>query len=96
MTKSKYMIVAGASVVVVRDGKRKTIQPGGGDDFTEDEITAVNRVQPGCLRAPINEGRRMQADDEGDGEPEKASKAKPTKAKPAKAKTSDTEDDEDI
>lgn len=54
--KTQFLIVHGASVVVVRDGKRKTINPGQGENFTEEEITAVAKAAPGALRKPVNEG----------------------------------------
>lgn len=100
-----FMIAAGASVVVVRDGKRKTIQPGGGDDFTDAEITYINAAQPGALRRPINEGSAKAAvaaaatEDAEDAETKAPAKkkaaAKPAaEAKPAKAKADDAEDDD--
>ena len=61
MAKTKFMIAHGASVVVVRDGKRKTITVGAGDDFTEEEIASINRAVPGALRAPVNEGSGRKA-----------------------------------
>ena len=105
----KYMIVAGASVVVVREGKRKTIAPGGGTSFTEDEITEINAAAPGALRAPINEGRAVDTGVDADGD-EIAAPAKPAKAtgkgkgkakaaKPAAETPADADDedeDEDI
>lgn len=60
-----FMIAHGASVVIVRDGKRKTIPANTGADFTEEEIASVNRSAPGALRKPINEGRN-EADAEAD------------------------------
>lgn len=66
-TKTRFMIAA-ISIGMVRDGKRVTIQPGGGDNFTQDEIDTLNRLHPGALRAPINEGRGSDADDEGSDE----------------------------
>lgn len=60
-----FMIAHGASVVIVRDGKRKTILANTGADFTEEEIASVNRSAPGALRKPINEGRN-EADAETD------------------------------
>lgn len=84
MAKSNFKIVAGASVVVVRDGKRVTLGVNSGEEFTEDEIAAVNRAVPGALRSPINEGRNKKtAVAENDGDDDTASK---TTAK-AKAKT---------
>lgn len=69
MAKTRYMIVAGASVVIIRDGKRKPITAGGGADFTEDEIATILRGAPGALRTPINEGRGQRvADDADEGE----------------------------
>lgn len=69
-----FMIAHGASVVVVRDGKRKTIQAGGGAEFTAEEIRSVNAAAPGSLRKPINEGR-SEADTEADAPKGKAPKA---------------------
>lgn len=71
-----FMIAHGASVVVVRDGKRKTIQAGGGADFTDEEITSVNRAAPGSLRKPINEGRSAAEAEASDDAP-KGKKAVP-------------------
>ena len=44
MTKAKttFMVVTGASVGVVRDGKRKTLTPGQGENFTDEEIATRN------------------------------------------------------
>lgn len=66
--KTQFLIVHGASVVVVRDGKRKTINPGQGENFTADEVEAVNRAAPGSLRTPINEGsgRKSKVEDADD------------------------------
>lgn len=66
--KTQFLIVHGASVVVVRDGKRKTLNPGQGENFTEEEILAVNNAAPGSLRAPINEGsgRKSRVEDDAD------------------------------
>lgn len=61
MAKTKFMIAHGASVVVVREGERKTITVGAGDDFTEEEIASINRAVPGALRAPVNEGSGRKA-----------------------------------
>lgn len=69
-----FMIAHGASVVIVRDGKRKTIPANTGADFTEEEIASVNRAAPGALRKPVNEGRS-----EADAETPKGKKAAPTK-----------------
>ena len=55
-----FMIAHGASVVIVRDGKRKTIAANGGANFTEEEIRTVNSAAPGSLRKPINEGRGVE------------------------------------
>lgn len=105
--KTRFMIAAAASIVVVRDGERKTIQPGGGDDFTEDEIAYINAAQPGALRKPVNEGNAKAAvaaaaeddDAEDDTDAKAAAKAKPATGK-AKAKTKpkadDSDEDEDI
>ena len=80
MTKKSFMIAHGASVVVIRDGKRKTVTAGSGTEFTEDEINSINRQIPGALRKPINEGGA-----EPEAETEDDSEKKPAKA-PAKAK----------
>jgi len=64
--KTRYMIVAGASVVVIRDGKRQAISAGGGADFSEDEIATILRGAPGALRTPINEGRGKRVADDAD------------------------------
>lgn len=107
-SKTRYMIAAGASVGLIRDGKRLTIQAGGGADFSEDEITTINRSVPGALRSPINESRRqavsVEDDESGDDEGEAETKAPAPKAKaapkaaPKKAaaapKTDDTEDED--
>lgn len=66
--KTQFLIVHGASVVVVRDGKRKSINPGQGENFTEEEIRAVNKSAPGSLRKPVNEGHGRTAEPEDDGE----------------------------
>jgi hypothetical protein len=66
MAKTKFMIVSGASVVVIRDGKRKPIAPGSGTDFTEDEINTIMRATPGALRTPVNEGVGREVDEEDD------------------------------
>lgn len=101
---TKFMIAHGASVVVVRDGVRKTIQAGGGEDFTEDEIASVKAAVPGALRVPVNEGKGKSKpepeddtddDDDDDSEAEKAAAAKAKKAKAGKAKKA-ADDDEDI
>ncbi|TXH56982.1 MAG: hypothetical protein E6Q97_05175 [Desulfurellales bacterium] len=92
--KTTFMVAAGASVVVVRDGKRKTISAGSGTDFSEEEIASINRASPGALRKPINE-RAVRAaveadieDDEDADEAEAETKAAATKtaAKKASAK----------
>lgn len=93
MAKTKFMIAHGASVVVVRDGKRKTITVGAGDDFTEEEIASINRSVPGALRAPVNEGSgrktaavETDADDDDADETETAKKTPAKKASGKKAK----------
>lgn len=100
---SKFMIAHGASVVVVRDGVRKTISAGSGDDFTEDEIATVKAAVPGALRVPVNEGRgkaKPDVDDDDDDTDAEAAKAAKAKDKAAKAKTAKAakseDDDEDI
>jgi hypothetical protein len=91
MTKAKttFMVVAGVSVGVVRDGKRKTLLPGQGEDFTGEEIVAINKAMPGALRKAINEGGRPSTpvvadvvDDADEGEV----KSKPETAKEKKAR----------
>lgn len=101
MAKSNFKIVAGASVVVVRDGKRVTLGVNSGEEFTEDEIAAVNRAVPGALRSPINEGRNKKTavaendgddgDDE-DGDDDTASKTTAKAKAKTKAKASSDED----
>lgn len=91
-----FMIVTGASVVVVRDGKRKPIQAGSGTDFTDDEIATIKRATPGALRLPVNEGQGRAAepdDDDEDGDDgddgvatTTTTEAAPTKPKGKKAK----------
>ncbi len=96
--KNKFMIAHGASVVVVREGKRVTIQPGGGADFTEEEIATIGRTAPGALRVPVNEGTRIKTKaetdaedaededgDEGEGKPETAKQKTARLAREAKA-----------
>lgn len=92
--KTHFMIVAGASVVVVRDGKRITIAPGGGAKFDEDEIAAINRAVPGSLRKPINESQPADSADESEDAPKKA--APKAKAKAAAKSDADDDADEDI
>ena len=72
--KTQFLIVHGASVVVVRDGKRVSLAPGQGADFTEEEISAVNKALPGSLRKPVNEGtgRKAEADDATDSDEDDA------------------------
>lgn len=93
MAKTKFMIAHGASVVVVREGKRKTITVGAGDDFTEEEIASINRSVPGALRAPVNEGSGRKAapaaddaDDDDSDDTETATTAKKAPAKKAGGK----------
>lgn len=110
MTKSKssFMVAAGASVVIVRDGKRKTIAAGSGTDFTDDEITSINKALPGALRKPVNESAVRAAveadieDDEDEIEAKVADTAKKAPAKkaaakkaPAKKKAAPVQDDAD-
>lgn len=102
--KTTFMISTGASVVVVRDGKRQTIQAGGGAEFTDEEIASINRSSPGALRKPVNESRPVAADDSDEGSEDGAEKAaKPAKAakatkpaKPAPDASDDADEDEDI
>lgn len=91
MAKTKFMIAHGASVVVVREGKRKTITVGAGDDFTEEEIASINRAVPGALRAPVNEGSGRKtataaADDADDDSDDTETTAKKAPAKKAGGK----------
>lgn len=111
MAKSKttFMVVTGASVGVVRDGKRKTLVPGQGEEFTDEEIASINKAVPGALRKAINESVKTTAepvddsdDDDDDAEtetkkaPAKKAPAKKTAAKKAPAKADDADDaDED-
>lgn len=107
---TRYLIAHGASVVVVRDGKRKPIAAGQGEHFSEDEITSINRVQPGALRKPVNEGNgRPEAapepeSDQDEGGSEKTAKVADkapakgkgkAKAKPEPVKTATTDDSDD-
>ena len=95
MSKTQFMIAHGATVTVVRDGKRVPIMAGSGFDFTEDEIAAANKGHPGALRKPINESvaraktkAEEPADDAaGDADTGKGKKkaAKPLTAKQQKA-----------
>lgn len=111
MAKTKFMIAHGASVVVVREGERKTITVGAGDDFTEEEIASINRAVPGALRTPVNEGSGRKtaaaaaddADDDSDdtettAKKAPAKKAGGKKAAPAKQEkpADDADEDEDI
>lgn len=93
-------LVPKISVGVVRDGKRRTVNVGEGFDFTKEEITAINKAQPGALRKPVNEGRGKTetADAEDGGEEAKSAKksAKAPKATKAPAKAEDGDEDEDI
>ena len=110
MAKSKttFMVVTGASVGVVRDGKRKTLVPGQGEEFTDEEIASINKAVPGALRKAINESVKATAepvddsDDDDDAEteakkaPAKKAPAKKAAAKKAPAKADDADDaDED-
>lgn len=109
MAKSKttFMVVTGASVGVVRDGKRKTLVPGQGEEFTEEEIATINKAVPGALRKAINEGVKTTAqavddsdDDDADDEtetkaPAKKSAAKKSSAKKAPAKKAEKAEDAD-
>lgn len=107
MTKAKttFMVVTGASVGVVRDGKRKTLTPGQGENFTDEEIASINKAVPGALRKAINEGVKptAQAVDDSDAEDEddtdtEASAKKPAKkaaAKKAAEKSDESDDDDD-
>lgn len=110
MTKAKttFMVVTGASVGVVRDGKRKTLVPGQGEEFTDEEIASINKAVSGALRKAINESVKTTAepvddsDDDDDAEteakkaPAKKAPAKKAAAKKAPAKADDADDaDED-
>lgn len=78
-------LIAANTVIVVRDGKQKTIAPGQGEDFTEEEIASIRKANPAGLRAPLNEGGAPAV------EAKPAKKAKAARANPAKA-----DEDEDI
>jgi len=111
MAKSKttFMVVTGASVGVVRDGKRKTLLPGQGEEFTEEEIATINKAVPGALRKAINEGVKTTAqavddsdDDDADDSdetetkaPAKKAAAKKSSGKKAPAKKAEKADDAD-
>lgn len=98
MTKAKttFMVVTGASVGVVRDGKRKTLIPGQGENFTDEEIASINKAVPGALRKAINESVAVETSDDDDDTGASAKKAAAKKA-PAKkaAEKSDVPDDAD-
>ncbi len=87
-----FMIAHGASVVVVRDGKRKTIHANTGEDFTDEEIASINRASPGSLRKPVNEGFGKakptpvedDADDEDDDAPKETAKQRKAREKAEK------------
>lgn len=85
MSKTKFLIVHGASAVVIRDGKRKVIQAGAGENFTETEIAAINGAVPRSLRKPIQEVAPEV--DEDDGEDAAPAKTKGGKAKAEKPET---------
>ena len=95
-----FMIAHGASVVIVRDGKRKKINANTGADFTEEEIASVNANAPGSLRKPVNEGFGESAATEGsDEKPKKGGKKPKAETEGAKSKAKkpeDEDDDEDI
>lgn len=107
MTKAKttFMVVTGASVAVVRDGKRKTLTPGQGENFTDEEIASINKAVPGALRKAINEGVKAEpeaVDDSSDDEDDASEKKAPAKKAPAKKAAAaddadeDADEDEDI
>lgn len=108
MTKMTFMIAAIASVVIVRDGKRKVVSAGSGDKFTEEEIASINTSLPGALRRPVNESTAAQIAEEDEGEPapakttskgkakaETAAQKKKREAAEAKAAAAEEGDDED-
>jgi len=86
------MRVPTISTVVVREGKRKTVEPGKPFNFSDEEIEQINRIYPGGLRKPVNETNAAAqaladeaAPDEDEAEDE-AAKAKAAAAKPASGK----------
>lgn len=88
MASNKFLIAQGTSVVVIRDGKRVTINAGGGEKFTDAEVRAVRRAVPGALRAPVNESRVSPLDeDEIDEGQDATDGAEKPATKPAKAKS---------
>lgn len=98
--KSMTMVATGASIVVVRDGKRMPVPLNVPFDFTEDEVIAVRRSHPRALRQAVNElaPSADADDDETETEAKKPAKSSGKKAaakKPA-AKKADADEDEDI
>lgn len=100
-------LVPNASVIVIRDGKRKSPELGKAFDFSDAEVKQINRLLPGALRKPVNESATVADEDEGhtsdDSEAAKApSKAapdgskKPTAAKGTKAAAKTKEVDKDV
>lgn len=51
--------VPNVTVSVKRDGKKVRALPGVAFDFTEEEITQVEGMLPGCLRDPQNESAQV-------------------------------------
>lgn len=95
------------SVIVIRDGKRVSPPLNKGFNFTDDEITQINAIQPGALRKPINEssddsstGAGHKSDDaEAGTAPSKAApdgSKKPTAAKGKKAAGKTKAADKDV
>ncbi len=79
------------SVIVIREGKRVSPPLNKGFNFTDDEITAINKAQPGALRKPVNETATEDAADVdatalADTTKEKVPASKPKTGKKAKAK----------
>lgn len=80
--------VPNISVGVVREGQRKTVEPGKAFNFTQDEIDTITKVAPGALRKAVNESK---SDPDPAPEPEATATDNPkTPAKKAAAKKDST------
>jgi len=77
-------LIATHSVIVVRDKQQKLIQPGQGEDFTDEEIATIRQANPAGLRAPVSESEA------------KVEAPKKGKAKAAKPAAAQADEDEDI
>jgi len=68
MAKSKMLVlVPTVSVIVIRDGKRKTVEPGKPFEFTPEEVENTKRVMASAFRAPVNETLEPDDGDEDGG-----------------------------